>query len=87
MSPKETLIKLSNDIKFESVMFPKVFQYSNREPLRYYLWMIELTKWLYEIYNYHNFVITTNIKSEEFERLLIHGIEFLIKNNVEPIKK
>lgn len=46
---KKLLLRLAKDIGFESVMFPVEFKFSSREPLRYYLWMFELHKWLFDV--------------------------------------
>ena len=47
---KKVLLELAHNIKFESKLFHKEFQFSNREPLRYYLWLRELELWLVEKY-------------------------------------
>ena len=50
LKDKASLKQLASKLGFQSVMFADEFQYSNREDLRYLLWMVELTKWIYETY-------------------------------------
>lgn len=45
---KSKIKKLAKNVKFVSVMFADEFGFSNREPLRYYLWKCELIKWIKE---------------------------------------
>lgn len=47
---KEKLKKLASAAGFQSVIFADEFKYSNREPLRYKLWMFELHQWLKDNY-------------------------------------
>lgn len=46
---KKLLLRLAKDIGFESVMFPVEFKFNSRESMRYYLWMFELHKWLFDV--------------------------------------
>jgi hypothetical protein len=48
---KKIVLELARKLNFESALFPKEFQFSSREPLRYYLWMRELELWLVNKYN------------------------------------
>lgn len=47
---KEYLKKIAKTSGFQSVIFADEFKYSNREPLRYQLWMFELHQWLKDNY-------------------------------------
>ena len=65
MTRKEELKKLARDIKFESKIFADEFGHSSKEPLRYYLWMCELQKWLRDVHNIHIDIVLTIIDSEK----------------------
>lgn len=78
MTRKEELKKLARDIKFESKMFADEFGHSNKEPLRYYLWMCELAKWL--VNNQNTGVHFDIAQSDEtLEYQLISNINYINK--------
>ena len=67
LKQKEHLKELASDIGFESVMFANEFVNSNREELRYKLWLWELTLWLNKTFDGKDFksntVYTTDVES------------------------
>ena len=77
LEQKEVLKRLARDIKFQSVMFSDEFGYSNREPLRYYLWLRELELWLYVNYKIKPFGKQFNsLNTELLQNDLKQVIEF-----------
>lgn len=51
---KEELIKIAIKQGFDSsIVYNLPYKYSYREPLRYYIWMSELQKWLRDNYGIH----------------------------------
>ena len=52
---KEEVKRMANRLKFQSVMFADEFGHSNKEDLRYQLWLIELIKWLCDNYTEYVF--------------------------------
>ena len=55
---KEQLILKANKLGFVSKFFnDKPYKYSNKEDLRYYLWLSELSLWLQSEYQVHVFPI------------------------------
>lgn len=54
MEPMKTkLIELAKEVGFGAVLMQNVIYkaYPDLEPIRYYLWMCELQKWIREAYN------------------------------------
>ena len=43
---KELLKKMAREINFQSALFADEFKFSNKEDLRFYLWMCELNRFL-----------------------------------------
>lgn len=74
---KKVLLGLANEIKFESIMFPKPFDFSGREDLRYYLWMRELELWLGDKYEDECYFYNTT--------MIISGLEFLLIDRIKQV--
>jgi hypothetical protein len=83
LKQKETLKTLARDIKFQSVMFSDEFGYSNRESLRYYLWMCELNLWLFTTLNF-SCIGDDSYNDVKLQTILIHSIILLQENNKLP---
>ncbi len=82
---KKSLIQLVREIGFQSVMFAEMFGYSNREPLRYYLWLCELNKWLYDTIGF-SCVDNLSYDYQHLESMLINNIKALQDMNKLPKK-
>lgn len=51
---KNKLLKLAKDSEFESTfLYNKPYKYSNKEELRYLLWLTELQDWLRLTHDFH----------------------------------
>ena len=86
LEQQKVLKALAREIKFESVMFADVFGYSTREPLRYYLWMCELNKWLYDTIGF-TCIDNLSYDYEHLESMLINNIKELQDINKLPKKE
>jgi hypothetical protein len=80
---KKILIQLSKDIEFESKIFPLEFKFNSKEPLRFYLWMCEMVKWLYDIHGIrmHTTKVRNVVTNEELQEELIRFITDFQKVN------
>lgn len=74
MTNKEKIKQLANKIGFESKMFADEFKFSSKEDLRYYLWLHELNRF---IYNTTGESIILNNSISNNETVLINYIEIL----------
>lgn len=63
---KSEVKRLAAKLKFQSVMFADEFEFSNREDLRYQLWMVELTKWLMDAYQDYIFTNQPHLRMINF---------------------
>ena len=77
---------LAREIKFESVMFADEFKHSTREPLRFILWLWELTLWLNEKVNNESFKGIT-IYEDDVVNYLITNIEHYQNIGILPKKE
>lgn len=64
---KQIIIKLANNINFQSKLFAIEFKNSNKENLRYYLWLREL-----ELFLSDKFGNNLNFNKQELEQKLIN---------------
>lgn len=83
MTNKEKIKQLANKIGFESKMFADEFKFSNKEDLRYYLWLHELNKWVFDK-TYFDCTFNHNVYNNELS--LINCITFLIDNGTLKTK-
>lgn len=61
MDIKENLITLAKEKGFVSeFLYPLPYRYSNKEEMRYYLWMCEIQKWIREKYSI-DIILTSNL--------------------------
>jgi hypothetical protein len=84
---QKVLKALAREIKFESVMFADVFGHSTREPLRYYLWMCELNRWLSDKKCLSAFTLLNTVTDESLQSTLIAIIKHGQDNNKLPKKE
>lgn len=72
---KIKVIKLAKKIGFVSKIFADEFKHSNKESLRYYLWLCELMKWATETYNLGD--VSINIGETKLEDDALITLTFL----------
>ena len=80
---KKVLLELAREIKFESALLPLEFKFSAREPLRYYLWMCELEKWLRDNHKFSSFTLLYTFTPESIESTLIGVITHLLETKIK----
>lgn len=70
---KQNIIKLANNINFQSKLFAIEFKNSNKENIRYYLWLRELELFLYDNFGLDDkFGNNLNFNNQELEQKLIN---------------